>query len=83
MPVDDYLQEALRTYEEHRESLLAQGAGRYVLIRGEDLSVWDTYEDALTAGYDRYGVDGKFLVKKIQGPVDGIQFFTRDIQCPA
>jgi hypothetical protein len=40
--------------------------GRYALISGDQvLSVWDTYADALQAGYDRFGLDGRFLAQKI------------------
>ena len=84
MTTDDHLQKALETYEKNHESLMAQGIGRYVLIHDEEIAgVWDTYEDALKSGYDDYGVDGNFMVKKILGPLDGIQFFTRDVGCQA
>lgn len=83
MPDADYIQKALLTYEKHRQSLIAQGVGRYALIRDEDISTWETYEDALKAGYVQYGIDGRFLVTKIHGPIDDIQHFSRDIGCPA
>jgi hypothetical protein len=76
----DQLKKALETYEKNRLVLASQGVGRFVLIYLENIEgVWDTYEDALKAGYEKYGVDGGFLVKKILGPIDGIQFFTRDL----
>lgn len=84
MSDNDPIQKSLETYEQNRQTLMSRGIGRYVLISGERIvGDWETYEDALKAGYDEFGIDGEFLVKKIQGPVDGIQFFTRDIKCQA
>jgi len=68
----------LETYEAHRDELMCH-LGKFALIRGNEVvGVWDTYEDALRAGYDRCGLESPFLVKKIEG-LDGIQYFTRDI----
>jgi len=67
-------------YEKEKDRLLAEGAGgKYVLIgRGKVAGTWDTYEDALQAGYGQFGLDTRFLVKKIEG-IERIQFFSRDI----
>lgn len=84
MATTDYLKIELETYEKNRQILSQQGIGRFALIQGETVAgVWGTYEDALKAGYEKFGVDARFLVKRIQGPVDGIQFFSRDLTCPA
>jgi len=70
----------LKTYERHQAALIAESLGKYALIHGDDLlGTWDTYEDALQAGYSKFGVDGSFLVKKVHGLIDGVQFFTRDV----
>jgi hypothetical protein len=47
--------------------LLHEGEeGRYALIEGgRFLSTWDTYSDALQAGYREFGADGLFIVQKI------------------
>jgi hypothetical protein len=47
--------------------LLHEGEeGRYALIdSGKLLSTWNTYSDALKAGYDKFGADGLFIVQKI------------------
>jgi hypothetical protein len=75
----DQLTTELQTYMARKESLLGK-EGKFVLIHGADISEpWDTYEDALKAGYDKYGLQ-PFLVKQIEG-TERVQFFTRDI-CP-
>ena len=69
----------LSTYEREKELLVNGNEGRYVVIRDDIVAgIWDTYEDALKAGYERFGLE-QFLVKQIQG-IDRIQFFTRDIE---
>lgn len=68
----------LKTYRKHRQELL-DSRGEFVLIRGEDVAgAFDTYEDALEAGYAKYGLE-PFLVKKIL-PAEPIQYFTRDVR---
>ena len=59
----------INAYLRELPRLLAEGeAGRYALIKGETiLSIWDTYGEALDAGYDRFGIDGRIVVHKIQG----------------
>jgi hypothetical protein len=40
--------------------------GKYVLINGDQFfDIWDTFGDALQAGYDRFGLDGPFMAQKI------------------
>ena len=77
------LHQELETYEKSRDQLLAQGAEKYVVIQGTNiLGVWETYTDALQAGYDKCGVDHPFLVKRIER-IEKIQHFTRDVACRA
>jgi len=73
----------LATYEREKSRLVAESEGKFALIRGDVVvSVWDTYEDALQAGYTQFGLE-PFLVKQIQG-IDQIHFFTRDLTgCPS
>ncbi len=78
--VTDHLKTELETYEANKQALLGK-EGKYVLIHGTELSEpWDTYEDALKAGYEKYGIE-PFLVKQIQG-TESVQFFTRDLCRP-
>ncbi len=71
------LEKEQHAYARAIESLLPQ-AGKFVVIGGDNVvGVYDTYSDALTAGYDKCGLE-PFLVKQIQ-VIEQIQFFTRDI----
>ncbi|MFL5244531.1 MAG: hypothetical protein ACJ8FY_20720 [Gemmataceae bacterium] len=71
------LEEELTTYRREQDKLLAH-EGKFVLIHSNDIAgYWDTYEDALQAGYSRYKLQ-PFLVKRIEA-VEGVQFFTRDV----
>jgi len=58
------LERELQTYKNRLTELLAH-EGKFVLIRGDEVAgTWDTYEDALRAGYDKFGLN-PFLVKRI------------------
>ena len=71
------LENELAVYHRELPNLLPD-EGKYVLIHGNAVAgVWETYEDALKAGYERFSLK-PFLVKKIQG-VEQIQFFSRDM----
>jgi len=71
------LEKEIQTYNEQLADLL-QHEGKYVLIHGSEVAgVYDTYTDALNAGYEKFALKS-FLVKKIQA-VEQIQYFTRDI----
>lgn len=67
-------EEEVRTYE----SLVAQWAeheGQFVLIRGTDvIGFYPSYEEALTAGYERFGV-ATFFVREVSP--DQVQFVSR------
>ena len=55
----------IQTYERELPSLLSN-EGKFVLIRKTDVAgFFDTYEDAVQAGYDRFGLD-PFLVKRVE-----------------
>lgn len=58
------LEQEIATYYRHLPELLAQ-QGKHVLIKGKEVAgTFDSYQDALTAGYQRFKLDG-FLVKQI------------------
>ena len=58
------LEQEIATYYRHLPELLGQ-YGRFVLIKGTDVAgTFDSYRDALTAGYQRFQLDS-FLVKQI------------------
>jgi hypothetical protein len=53
--------------------------GKFVVIKGDDISpVYDTYEDALEAAYQRHGL-GPFLIKKIERN-ETVLYFSRDLK---
>ena len=71
----------LATYERHKSELVCANEGKYVLIHGDEIAgIWDTYKDALGAGYKQFGLQ-PFLVKQILG-IERVQFFTRDLSLP-
>jgi hypothetical protein len=58
--------------------LLAEGQhGRFALIQeGRLVSVWDTYADAIQAGYDKFGIDAHILAVEItQRELDKLKRF--------
>ncbi len=74
----ELLRTELETYENHKDRLVSESQGKYVVIQGSDIAgVWDTYEDALKAAYGKFGLT-PFLVKRVEG-LDRIHYFTRDI----
>ena len=70
------LDKEIETYNRLLPQLLPQ-QGKFVLIKGdEQAGTFDTYQDALTAGYTKYRLE-PFLVKQIT-PAEQVAFFTRD-----
>jgi hypothetical protein len=69
------LERELATYQANILELLAS-EGKYVLIQGDDIAgCCDSYEGALEAGYDRYGLEpflGKRLAKDILDAAGGL-----------
>ena len=61
------LAEEICTYFRELPRLLKDGQeGRVALIRGGELiSIWDTFEAALRAGYDTFGMD-RFMAQPIK-----------------
>lgn len=69
------LKEETRTYEAHVGEW-AEHKGKFVLIRGTEVAgFFDTYEKALTAGYERFGV-ADFLVREVRRHQE-VQFLSR------
>ena len=80
---DPILQKEIAAYNRELPVLLGK-SGKFVLIKGESVvGVYDSYEDALSIGYERFGLEA-FLVKRI-APTEQVSFFTRDFSsaCPA
>jgi hypothetical protein len=71
----------LATYDRHKAELVGSHEGKFVLIHGEEIAgIWDTYQDALAAGYKQFGLQ-PFFVKQILA-IERVQFFTRDLSLP-
>jgi hypothetical protein len=78
----DHLKTELETYEREKPRLAAESEGKFVLIQGSEIAgIWDTYLDALSAGYANFKLT-PFLVKQIEG-IERVHFFTRDLVCPS
>ena len=61
----DLLQKELDTYEAHKADLLTGSAGKYVLIRGDEvIGTYVVQADAIAEGYRRFG-NVPFLVKEV------------------
>jgi hypothetical protein len=72
------LEREIKTYKEKLPELQAS-EGKFVLISGDSVSgVFDSYQDALAAGYERFGMN-PFLVKQIS-TVEVLASFTRDLE---
>ncbi|HVW54586.1 MAG TPA: hypothetical protein VHC00_02780 [Rhizobiaceae bacterium] len=66
----------IETYNKKLPELLNE-VGRFILIKGDEVvSTYDTYNDAVKAGYERFKLE-PFFVKQI-APTEKIHFFTRD-----
>jgi hypothetical protein len=71
------LEREIQTYKDRLPELQAS-EGKFVLISGDTVSgIFDSYQDALTAGYERFGIN-PFLVKQIS-TVEVLGSFTRDL----
>jgi hypothetical protein len=62
---EPHLQDELTTYQQHRDDLLEQAAGKFVLIHGTVIAgLFESQMQAVNAGYERFG-NVPFLVKRI------------------
>ena len=65
--LESALKRELGTFQKHKDELLSKELGRHVVIFGDRIvGCYDTYEDALWAGYDQVGTDDPFLIRKIE-----------------
>lgn len=68
------LDRELKVFESKREELLGQYAGKYVLIKGDDIfSAYDTEADAINDGYRHFG-NVPFLVKRVAAVDESANF---------
>ena len=66
MTTAESLKTELETYLRHKDDLVSEAEGKFVVIHGGDIAgTWCTYEDALRAGYEKFGLK-PFLVKQIE-----------------
>ena len=71
------LKREVDTYNRLLPSLMPQ-QGKFALVKGDALAgVYDSYQDALTAGYEKFKLE-PFLVKQV-APAQQVAFFTRDL----
>jgi hypothetical protein len=74
------LERELQAYRKELPKLLDR-QGKFALFFGDSLAgVWDTYEDALQAGYDKLGLQ-PFLVKQVSA-TEQVHSVTRDVEFP-
>jgi hypothetical protein len=71
------LEKELETYRSKLPDL-KKHEGKFVLIHGDDLTVWDTYADANREGYRKFKLD-PFLVKRIESNGQ-VHFVTRGLK---
>jgi hypothetical protein len=74
------LEQELEVFANQLPQLLKdeQKRGKYALVHGDKVdSVWPTVDEALQAGYDRFGLE-VFLVKEITDN-EKPQFFSRNV----
>jgi hypothetical protein len=73
--VEEVLDQEIETYRQQLPSLLLE-EGKFALIHGRELvGLFDSYQDALTAGYEKFGVQ-PFLVKQIKA-IEQAHFISR------
>ena len=73
--VEEVLDQEIETYRQQLPSLLLE-EGKFALIHGRELvGIFDTYQDALTAGYEKFGIQ-PFLVKQIKA-IEQVHFISR------
>jgi hypothetical protein len=74
------LEKELATYNSRLSEFLSS-EGKFVVISGDNVEgVFETYNDALKIGYEKFGLT-PFLVKKISAS-EQISYFTRDVFTP-
>ncbi|MDA8079986.1 MAG: hypothetical protein M0Z79_13755 [Nitrospiraceae bacterium] len=70
------LEKELETFRKKLPEL-KQHEGKYALIHdAEVIDTFVSYEDAIKAGYNKFGLDEPFLVKQIKS-FEAVQFISR------
>jgi len=65
----------LRAFEARRSELVKNSLGKWAVFLGEEFGgVFDTYQDALQVGLDKYG-SREFLIKEVTQYDVPVQFF--------
>ncbi len=78
MANDSILSKEIETYEKHKNELLKEHRGEYVLIKGDQIiNIFESQKDAIKIGIEKFG-NSPFLVKKIL-EVDEKQNFTSNL----
>ena len=73
----NFLEYEINRYEKELKNLFKQ-EGKFALIKGDEkIEIFDTNNDALKIGYEKYGLE-PFLIKKISS-VETILKFTRPL----
>jgi hypothetical protein len=67
----------LETYKAHQTELVLSNEGGYVLIKGDQIQAYSNYEEALSAGFDQYGLE-PFLVKQVCR-AEPVHYFSRNL----
>ena len=74
----EWLKTEIETYEREKARLVAESEGKYALVHGDSVAgIWDTYTDALKAGYGQFGLK-PFLVKQIRS-IEPVYVLNRNV----
>lgn len=70
------LETEYQTFLRELPRLLSQ-EGRFVLIRGREIvGTFETFDDGLHAGHERFGANGGFMVKEIRAEEESADILT-------
>lgn len=73
----------LQTFQRNLTDLLSKAEGKFALVVGEAIiSTFETYADAVQAGYAEVGLDKPFLVKRI-ARVEAAAHYSRPLLQPS
>lgn len=79
------LEQEMAAFTRELPTLLANPAvrGTFTLVHGGcvEAVTYPTFEDALAAGYDTFGLE-QFMVKQVTDHEEP-KYFSRDIRCPS
>jgi hypothetical protein len=74
----------IATFQRELPRLLSAGEQRrWALVHGDEVAgIWDTFADAVEAGYDRFGLD-PFLVQQVASEEHAAQHPWQRSGCPS